>query len=340
MKSIKSMTSFALIILPLLIFNSTGEVGAQSKEIVEGAKKDGQLVFYAGIPVPDAQAILAAFEKKYPFIKTTFYRSTGPALVARIQTEQRAGQTVWDVMNSTGFEPYVLVEQGYFGKYESPERKHFPEGHKDSEGYWATMYTSPNLMSYNTRLVSSKDLPKDYLDLLDPKWKGKLGLDSSDFEWYANLKKLWGNEKARGFLDGLRKQDVRLIQGRTLLTELLGTGEFAVLVNNYLQNVVEAKRKGNAVDFLALDPVIAGSGLVGINKTAPHPAAARLFVDFVLSKEGQELIVKTDRSSVRKDVAGNPFDLVKSVRVVASDLNLGKNYVETRDEYRELLGIK
>jgi iron(III) transport system substrate-binding protein len=337
-----SVRRFALVfLLPVLIIIWRGEARGQStKEILDGAKKDGQLVFYAGIPVPDAQAILAAFEKKYPFIKTTFYRSTGPALVARIQTEQRAGQAVWDVMNSTGFEPSVLVEQGYFGKYESPERKYFPEGHKDNEGFWATMYTSPNLMSYNTRLVSPKDLPKDYADVLDPKWKGKLGLDSSDFEWYANLKKVWGSEKARNFLDGLRKQDVRLLQGRTLLTELLGTGEFAIVVNNYLQNVVEAKRKGNAVEFLALDPVIAGSGLVGINKTAPHPGAARLFVDYVLSKEGQELIVKTDRSSVRKDVAGNPLDLVKNVRVVASDLNLGKNYVETRDEYRNILGIK
>jgi iron(III) transport system substrate-binding protein len=193
MKSITGMARFAFIILPLLIFNSAGEVrGQSSKEIVDAAKKDGQLVFYAGIPVPDAQAILAVFEKKYPFIKTTFYRSTGPALVSRIQTEQRAGQSVWDVMNSTGFEPYVLLEQGYFTKYESPERKHFPEGHKDSEGYWATMYTSPNLMSYNTRLVSSKDLPKDYSELLDPKWKGKLGLDSSDFEWYCELEEDMG----------------------------------------------------------------------------------------------------------------------------------------------------
>ncbi|HEY2990538.1 MAG TPA: extracellular solute-binding protein [Candidatus Binatia bacterium] len=332
---------FAFILLPLLLAGSGGNVKAQSsREILDGAKRDRQLVFYAGIPVPDAQAILAAFEKKYPFVKTTFYRATGPALVSRIQTEQRAGSPVWDVMNSTGFEPYVLVEQGYFAKYESPERKFFPEGHKDAEGYWATMYTTPHLVSYNTRLVSAKDLPKDYFELVDPKWKGKLGLDSSDFEWYANLKKVWGNEKARNFLDGLRKQDVRLIQGRALLTELLGSGEFALLANNYLQNIVEAKRKGNAVEFLALDPVIAGAGLVGVNKTAPHPAAARLFVDFVLSKEGQELIVKTDRSSVRKDVAGNPFDLIKNVRVIASDLNLGKNYVETRDEYRELLGIK
>ena len=191
---------------------------------LEGARKEAELVFYSGMPVPDAQALLSAFEKKYPFIKTTYYRATGPALVSRIQTEQRAGRPSWDVMNSTGFEPY-------FSKYESPERKYFPEGHKDTEGYWTTMYTTPHLVSYSIRLLAPRELPKDYFELLDPKWKGKLGMDASDFEWYANLRKFWGAEKARKLLEGLAKQDVRIIQGRALLTELLGSGEVALLVN-------------------------------------------------------------------------------------------------------------
>jgi iron(III) transport system substrate-binding protein len=324
----------------VLVLGGSLKAQSQPKEVIEGAKKEGQLVFYSGIPIPDAQAILSALERKYPFIKTTFYRSTGPALVSRIQTEQRAGSHIWDVMNSTGFEPYVLFEQGYFAKYDSPERRVFPEGHKDNEGYWATMYTSPMIVSYNTRLVSSADLPRDYVDLLQPKWKGRLGLDSSDFEWYANLRKIWGAEKAQKFLEGLKRQEVRLVQGRALLTELLTGGEIAILVNNFLQNAIEAKRKGSPVEMLALDPVVSAAGLVGINKLAPHANAAKLFVDFVLSKEGQELIVKTDRSSVRKDVAGNPIEVIKNVRIIPSDLNLGKNYVQIRDEFRELLGIK
>jgi iron(III) transport system substrate-binding protein len=324
----------------VLVLGGSLKAQSQPKEVIEGAKKEGQLVFYSGIPIPDAQAILSALERKYPFIKTTFYRSTGPALVSRIQTEQRAGSHIWDVMNSTGFEPYVLLEQGYFAKYDSPERRVFPEGHKDNEGYWATMYTSPMIVSYNTRLVSSADLPRDYVDLLQPKWKGRLGLDSSDFEWYANLRKIWGAEKAQKFLEGLKRQEVRLVQGRALLTELVTGGEIAILVNNFLQNAIEAKRKGSPVEMLALDPVVSAAGLVGINKLAPHANAAKLFVDFVLSKEGQELIVKTDRSSVRKDVAGNPIDVIKNVRIIPSDLNLGKNYVQIRDEFRELLGIK
>jgi iron(III) transport system substrate-binding protein len=339
-KNFASLQQMVFVLLSLVVLSSTGNVAAQSKEVLEGARKEGQLVFYSGIPIPDAQAILSALEKKYPFIKTTFYRATGPALVSRIQTEQRAGTHVWDVMNSTGFEPYVLLEQGYFAKYESSERKHFPEGHKDNDGMWATMYTTPMIVSYNSKLVSAADLPKDYADLLNLKWKGRLGMDSSDFEWYANLRKVWGAEKAQKFLDGLKKQDVRLVQGRALLTELLSGGEIAMLVNNFLQNAIEAKRKGSPVEFLALDPVVSAAGLVGINRLAPHPNAAKLFVDFVLSREGQELIVKTDRSSVRKDVAGNPLDLIKNVRIVPSDLSLGKNYVQIRDEYRDLLGVR
>ena len=319
---------------------SVGELAAQSKELIEGARKEGQLVFYSGMPIPDAQDILSALEKKYPFIKTTFYRATGSALVSRIQTEQRAGTHIWDVMNATGFEPYALLEQGYFAKYDSAERKQFPEGHKDNDGMWATMYTTPMIVSYNSKLVAPAELPKDYADLLNPKWKGRLGMDSSDLEWYANLRKIWGAEKARKFLEGLRKQDVRFAQGRSMLTGLLSGGEIALLVNNFLQNVIEAKRNGSPVEFVALDPVVSAAGLVGINRLAPHPNAARLLVDFVLSREGQELIVKTDRSSVRRDVAGNPLDLIKNVRIVPSDLSLGKNYVQIRDEYRELLGLK
>jgi iron(III) transport system substrate-binding protein len=339
-KNLDPLRDMVVALLLLISLGSAGDLAAQSREVVEGARKEGQLVFYSGMPIPDAQEILSTLEKKYPFIKTTFYRATGSALVSRIQTEQRAGTHIWDVMNATGFEPYALVEQGYFAKYDSAERRDFPEGHKDNDGMWATMYTTPMVVSYNIKLVAPADLPKDYADLLSPKWKGRLGMDSSDLEWYANLRKIWGAEKARNFLEGLKRQDIRFAQGRSMLTGLLSGGEIALLVNNFLQKAIEAKHKGSPVEFLALDPVVSAAGLVGINRLAPHPNAARLFVDFVLSREGQELIVKSDRSSVRKDVAGNPLDLINNVRIVPSDLSLGKNYVQIRDEYRDLLGLK
>jgi iron(III) transport system substrate-binding protein len=312
---------------------------SQSKETIEGARKEGELVFYSGIPVNDAKTILTAFEKKYPFVKTTHYRSRGSALISRIQGEQRAGRHAWDVFNATGLEGYVLVEQGFFAAYDSPERKHFPEGHKDAENFWTTMYTNPMLASYNRRLVASSELPKDYSALLDPKWKGKLGLDPQDIEWYANIKAVWGAEKTRKFFAGLVMQEIGLREGRTLLTQFLGAGEFYILVNNYLQNVIEAKERGTPIELLALDPVVLGAAPISINKMAPHPNAARLFVDFCLSREGQEIIVAGGRSSARADIKGNPLDTIKNVKIVPSDLKLGKVYREARDEYRELLGI-
>jgi iron(III) transport system substrate-binding protein len=312
----------------------------QTHETIEAAKKEGQVVFFSGMIVQDTQALLTAFEKRYPFIKATHYRARGSALVARIQTESRAGLHSWDVYNSTGFEGYVLLAQGYFGRYDSPERRNYPDGHRDSDGYWTTMYTTPMLPSYNARLVAPKDLPKEYNEFLHPRWKGKLGLDPQDFEWYANLQKIWGAEKARQFLAGLLRQDVVLRQGRALLTDLLAAGEFTVLINNYLPNVLRTRDRGGPVGFFPLDPVIAGAGPIGINRVAPHPNAARLFTDFCLSKEGQSVLISVGKSSARSDVDANPIDLLKGARVIPSDLNLGRVYADARKEYETALKIR
>ncbi|MGH7823830.1 MAG: ABC transporter substrate-binding protein [Candidatus Binatia bacterium] len=307
---------------------------------IEGAKKEGALLLYSGIPIPDAKELLAAFQKKYPFIKTNHYRSRGAKLISRIQAESRAGRNEWDVFNSTGLEGYVLLEEGVFAKYDSPERAFFPPGHKDNDGFWTTMYTTPMIATYNTELVKARDVPKSYSDLLEPMWQGKLALDPREIEWYANLRKIWGKEKTRGFFVGLTKQNILLREGRTLLTQLLSAGEFSIVVNNYIQNVIEMKDKGAPIEWLFLDPVIESAGPIGINKSAPHRNAAKLFVDFSLSKEGQELLVKQGRSSARNDVKGNPRDLIKSARLVPSDLRLGKHYVDYRKEYEQLLGVK
>ena len=331
---------FARLTLIVLLSAWPGIGLGQTADRIEAAKKEGQVVFFSGMIVQDTQALLSAFEKRYPFLKATHYRARGSALVARIQTESRAGVQSWDVYNSTGFEGYLLLEQGYFGRYDSPERRHYPDGHRDSDGHWTTMYTTPMLPSYNTRLVSAKDLPKEYGDFLQPRWRGKLGLDPQDFEWYANLSKIWGAERARKFFSGLLRQEVALRQGRALLTELLGAGEFTILINNYLPNVLRVRDKGGPTGFFPLDPVIAGAGPIGVNRLAPHPNAARLFVDFCLSKEGQSVLVGVGKSSARSDVAGNPMDLLKNARIVASDLTLGKVYAESRKEYEELLQIR
>jgi iron(III) transport system substrate-binding protein len=308
--------------------------------ILEQAKKEGQLVFYSGIFEAEARALISRFEQRYPFIKTTLYRAGGVSLVSRIQNEHRAGSHLWDVFNSAGLEGFVLLEQGYFAKYVSPEARYFGEGFKDPDGFWTTMYASPYIATYNTRMVPAKDVPKDYFDLLDPRWTDKLALDPDDIEWYANLKKIWGEERARKFFSGLAKQKIVIRRGRALQTDLLAAGEIAVLVNNYHHIAVRVKARGGPVDWLALDPVITAVGPLAINRLAPHPNAAKVFVDFCLSKEGQQVLIQQGRTSGRLDVNLNPLGEFKGVRVIPSDLKLGKHYVEARTEYENLMGVR
>lgn len=328
-----------LVAVGILFIGIASSVLADER-LIEGAKKEGKIVFYSGIFEAEARALLSRFEKKYPFIKTTLYRAGGVALVSRIQNEHRAGSYLWDVFNSAGIEGFVLLEQGYFARYDSAERRHFAEGFKDTEGYWTTMYATPYVATYNTRMVASKDVPRDYLQFLDPKWSGKLGLDPEDIEWYANVKKIWGEEKTRDFFLGLARQKVIIRRGRALQTDLLAAGEFAILVNNYYHIAVRAKQRGGPVEFLALDPVVTAAGPIAINRSAPNPNAARLFVDFSLSKEGQEILVQQGRSSGRLDTKMNPLAEIKGVKVIPSDLKLGKVYLESRSEYEGLLGIR
>lgn len=307
---------------------------------LEEAKREGQLVFYSGIFEAEARALISRFEQKYPFIKTTLYRAGGVALVSRIQNEYRAGSHLWDVFNSAGLEGFVLLEQGYFAKYNSPESKYFGEGFRDADGFWTTMYATPYVATYNTRMVTSKDVPKDYLQLLDPRWSEKLAIDPEDIEWYANLKKIWGEEKTRKFFSGLAKQKVVIRRGRALQTDLLAAGEIVILVNNYHHIAVRVKQRGGPVEWLALDPVITAVGPIAINRLAPHPNAAKVFVDFCLSKEGQQILVQQGRTSGRLDINLNPLGDFKGVRVIPSDLKLGKFYVEARNEYENLMGIR
>lgn len=329
---------FLLTVLFACFLTSIGRPADEAT--VAEANKEGKLVFYSGIFDAEARALMSRFEAKYPSIKTTLYRAGGVSLVSRIQNEQRAGAHLWDVFNSAGLEGFLLLEQGYFAKFSSSERNQFGEGFKDAEGYWTTMYATPYVLTYNTRMVPAKDIPTDYMQLLDSKWYDKLAIDPDDIEWYVNLKKLWGDDKTRKFFSGLARQKVTIRRGRALQTDLVAAGEVAILVNNYHHIAVRTKQRGGPVEWLALDPVITAAGPITINKMAPHPNAAKVFVDFCLSKEGQEILVQQGRTSGRLDLSKNPLAAFKAVKVVPSDLTLGKVYVEARQEYEKYLGIK
>ena len=151
------------------------------------AKKEGALVWYMSASIEDAQAILLAFSKKYPFLKTDFFRAGSARLFNRIMNEARAGKVLFDLVAVRGLETHQLVKAGLLQPYVSPESAAYPAGFKDSKGNWVDYFDSYNVIGYNTQRVARDQAPKSWEDLLDPKWKGKIALDEENFSWYGAM---------------------------------------------------------------------------------------------------------------------------------------------------------
>ena len=143
-------------------------------------------------------------------------------------------------------------------------------------------------MAYNTNLLKPQDLPKGYDDLLDPKWKGKMLMDSRETEWYASMLQILGREKALRLMRGLAKQDLSFRPGRTLITQVLASGEAPLAVNDYDHLVQSAKKRGAPVESLPITPVVSRVTPIALGRYAPHPNIGKLFIDFSLSEEGQK----------------------------------------------------
>ena len=271
-----------------------------AQEVRAKAEAEGKMVFYASFNASDTKTLIDGFKQQYPKIDASFYRSTDAQLMERILTEGRAGRNLWDVAMTTSFYGHNLKKRGMWAVYDSPERKFFKDGYKDSQATWTSIYTNYAAFGYNTRSVAKSSVPKSYTDLLNGEWKGNIGIDSRPYEWFGTMIKAMGDEKGLVYMRELAKQ-VQLRNGRTILAQLTAAGEFKGALSAYSQTFEQMKPAGAPVDWVYLNPVFANIHPTGISAKAPHPNAARLFVDFVLSKRGQGLIRGMSRIPDRTD---------------------------------------
>lgn len=221
--------------------------------------------------------------------------------------ERRAGKAFADVVHIAGIYANLYKKEGLLGKYISPESKIYLQGFKDPEGFWTAHNSLYYTFAYNTRLAAKKELPKSYEDLLAPKWKGKkIGVNIGDFEWYQGMLDLLGEEKGMQFIKRLADQDPMVRQGRTLIANLLVAGEYPLALGA-VHRVLELQKEGAPVDIIPFPtPTFAAMRWIGIYSNAPHPNAAKLFVDFSLSKEGQSIVTRIGRHPIRQDIEVEP----------------------------------
>lgn len=274
----------------------------REKILIEGAKKEGAFTLYGSHTWYRTMA--KEFEKKYPFIKVTEYRTDGRTLIKRALEEIRAGQYIADVIATTGEQMDLMKREGVFLEHHVPEARSYPEDvkHKSKNGfYYVGHYETYASLGFNTTVIPPAEAPKVMLDLLNPKWKGKMSIvsTSTGTRWIGSTLEAFGRE----YMDKLAEQDVKVQNmSGAALSGLVVSGEVPLSPTIFDANITQAKQKGAPVDWRPLEPVVTTVAYSGLTLKAPHPHAALLFLDWLHSKEGQLMIQKGGLWSPREDI--------------------------------------
>lgn len=335
----KSKKQFVLSwALSVLLSFVPGEFATAATDVgvVEKAKAEGEVVLYTAWGLDTVQAIQKAFTKKYPFIKFDVRRTGSERLLNIAITEHKQKIFRADVFSGSHLAMINHKKVGHLQKYVSAEQRAFPKEYKDADGYWTAFYMDTRVLAYNTRMLNREDVPKTYEDLLLGKWKGKMAMDDADYILYGTLLEMMGRERGLSFMKRLTQQELIIRGGHSLLTQLLIAGEFPIYLDGFGSNIEKFKSQGAPVDWVALEPVIVSLNPVGLAVNAPHPNAARLMLDFLLSKEGQEVGSSVAKIPARLEVEPPYPRLTKGLKLFPVPAAVADRYGEIVKEFREL----
>lgn len=288
-------------------------------QLVARAKREGRVVLYTSLAPTESTPLAGAFEKKYG-VKVELWRALSDRVVQRTITEAQAKRYSVDAIETNGPEMEMLARERLLSEFYSPHLADLPAGAIPAHRTWFPDRLNFFVVGYNTARVQRSQIPATYEGFTDPKWKGRIGLEATDVEWMATLIKTWGNDKGMDYFRKLSALKPDLRQGHVLLASLVAAGEVPVGLSMYSSNIVALKRKGAPIDFVPVQPVVARPQGVGVARNAPHPNAALLFADYVLSPEGQQLFESMGRvpASTRVKSALNnfPFTTIDPVTVL------------------------
>jgi len=248
------------------------------------------------------------------------WRALSNQVVQRVITEAQGRRHSVDVIETNGPEMEMMAREKLLGELYSPHLMDLPAAAIPAHRTWFPDRMNYFVVGYNTAKVQRSQIPATYEGFADPKWKGRIGLEATDTEWMATLIKMWGADKGMDYFRRLSamKPDVR--QGHVLLATLVAAGEVPVGLSMYSSNIVALKRKGAPIDFVPVQPVVARPQGIGVAKNAPHPYAALLLADYVLSLEGQQLFESLGRvpasTRVKSEFNNFPFTMIDPVTVL------------------------
>jgi iron(III) transport system substrate-binding protein len=284
----KRIAAWVSLIAALLF---CGRAQAADGALYQAAKKEGTVVWYTSLIINQAvRPLVAAFNKKYPGIEVQYSRGDSGPNAIKVLDEARAGKVQGDVFDGIATTP-PLLKAGLVEKFVPTDVAKYPAAFRDPEGRWNALVVYFLTLGVNTDLVG-KDEIKTAQDLLNPKWKGKIAWSTSPSSgapaYVGAVLMSMGADKGMAFLRALAKQDVVNVDAtdRAVLDQVI-LGQYSIALSIFDHHADISAKKGAPVAWLKVEPIPAPFHSIGLVKNAPHPNAAKLLIDFLLSEEGQ-----------------------------------------------------
>jgi iron(III) transport system substrate-binding protein len=284
--------------VPITYSGDTNDTIVRRAQWIEGAKKEGTAVWWGDLKPDEANKVISEFNKLYPFITIAYARQSSQEKATKLEAEYAIGRVSFDFMH--GAEPIYYPRWRKMGTLEKftniiPGIGRIPKAMYSQFGDWAQPGNNAIVPMYVTKQVSPAEVPKKWEDLLDPKWKGKMAMTSDMKAWstLALTENGWGIEKTEDFLTRLKQQQLIWASGHTAGHALLLAGEFKILVEDYLYHCLLSQKKGASVEWVRVSPVPITGQAVTLMKKAPHPNAARLFIEWLFSAPGLKVYEAT-----------------------------------------------
>jgi iron(III) transport system substrate-binding protein len=318
-----------------MLLLAADQARAADAALVEAAKKEGQVVWYTTLIVNQiVRPLKDAFEKKYPGVTLQYTRADDIATYTKILAEGRAGRMQADILDGIS-NMLPLQQAGLLAPFTVPNALSYPPELKDKDGYWVAEIMYVFTLGINTNLLPKDRAPKTYQDLLDPKLKGKMAWNGSSvigaFGFIGNILATMGEDEGMNYLRALSRQQIVNVEAssRAVLDQVIA-GEYWINLMTLNNHAVISARKGAPVDWLKLEPVPASFDSVALLKDAPHPHAAQLLLEFLLSEDGQKIFAQNEYLPALPSVPA----VVAGLR--PNDGGFRANFMEPMEIYRSL----
>ena len=297
------------------------------------AQSERELIAYGTALAAQFDKFAEPFKRRYPFLKVQYSRTTGEALTSKILREVAARQLSADVILINNYTHRIFMKKNIITNYTPSGAGNFPPGFIDKDGYWIGFYLVPYAITYNPRLVPKGGAPISFEDLLQPRWKGRISLEREEYLVTQAHAQYLGKQKAVEYFKKLAQQDLVLINGHSNQAMLLTAGEFPVIVYSDIARTEELKRKGAPIEWVNAEPHITVLVSAAITREAKHPVAARLFMNYLASDDGQRQILNMDKPPA---IPKFQPEYLRGVNLFPADWTLSDSYEEHNKFYREI----